>query len=67
MLSPSVWMDQINFQGDIIVINYLIAIISPCLETLQFIDLLYVTIKQFLIIMVKILTTLNNTAAGFKQ
>ena len=48
-------------------INYLITIISPCLEALQFIDLMYITIKQFLIIIVEILATLNNKAAGYKH
>ena len=34
-LSPSVWVDQRSYQGDIIVINWLITIISPCPETFK--------------------------------
>ena len=67
MFSPSVWMDQINFQGDIIVINWLITIISHFLEALQFIDLMDVTIKHLLITIVQNLTTSNNSAAEYKH
>ena len=35
LLSPSVWADQRGCQGDKLVINQLITIISPCPETLQ--------------------------------
>ena len=62
MLSPSVWADQRSCQGDKLVINWLITIISPCPETLQFIDFMYQTLVNHLIYSF----TSNNAAAGYK-